>query len=500
MPAESEAHHEEASGDRGRAIPFPSEHAVWARLKRNVSEAPKYQLGLLFDTEFWYITDKSALHSPLSPATPPVLVLQHCLVRKATGSNEDLKEAAEFPVNPDADEIRQWEAVEQDTTCNVVCDTNSTMFTAGSRVTVSPHITDDKPNVRRSGFITDATNGSCRVRIYAGKKRLRVLSSGFMTDLLSTPSIGDEILVERDDLRPHFLMGDAVPGLGERVLVLAGPHKRRVGSIAYRQKLNGATVVGIRSGEMTLSNIAISHITRLFLPGDSVKIVYGHFSGEEGYVARTFPLNTKNSMEQQVPPGGILVQSKEVETLAQWVRFVRAPATNEAYDEDLHWLSRWDFTGKRLDVRIGASRRGRPSKVQQTYNGMDGFIEPKERVVIGKESGFMEVMVEQSAKRVRLQAECLEPIHDPMPPRVRLADKQKSENMLRVVVIGPDTEGSLKYVGKYGFVKKNEAKETHVLIKAVMDEGALLGEAIYARDSLCRATNADGLNTKTTSV
>ncbi|KAF7300530.1 hypothetical protein HMN09_00937500 [Mycena chlorophos] len=315
------------------APPLQQDAAVWARLKSDIHGVRKYQLGLLFESEFWYTCDKTTLLSPLAPSTPPELILQDCVVRKATESRETLRVAAEYPVVPDAAEIRHWESVDENTDCDIVCNTPTTILAPGNRVTVFAHVMHEKPGLRRSGFITDAQrNGLCRVRVCAGGKPIRALSDALISDLLSIPTHGDEIVVDGDEVRPHFLVGDVTPVVGDRVVVLAGPHRRRVGTVDHRQQLSGTTVVGIRSGEIILNNVAVSHIARLLLPGDKVKIVYGHFAGEEGYISRTFSLNNKHPTEPQVPAGGIQVHLNKnntpVETIAQWVRFLRTDGTS----------------------------------------------------------------------------------------------------------------------------------------------------------------------------
>nr|GAT44846.1 predicted protein [Mycena chlorophos] len=486
-------------------IPFEDESAVWARLKKTIQGAANYQVGLLFNNEFWYASKSTSTHAPFPTRPPPIATLPNCVIHRASGDNTELKAAAEYPVVPSAEEMQVWEDIDKTTQCNVVCNTDIPKLGAGCRVSISAHVKDGISNGRRSGFVTDVQgDGLCRVRVRIHDNPIDVFSSTLTSDLLTTPTRGDEVVVDEDDVRLHFLAHNVLPGIGDRVIVVKGAHSQRVGCIDYQQHVKSGSLVGIRSGDVAINNIAAAHIAHLFLPGDSVKIVYGHFAGQEGFVTRTFSLNWKNVKAAQVPAGGIQVQICKdgsvilVETISQWVRFSQRPSTNETYKDNEHWLSRWDFSGKRLDVRIGASRRGRPSKVQQTYQGMDGFIEPKERVLVGKENGLVDVIVEQTAKRVRLQAEWLEPIHNPNPPHGRLPDKQKAETMVRVVIIGADMSGSLRFMGKYGFVEKDAADKTHVLVKAVSEAGGRLGEATYATENLCRATNVDGYSTKAT--
>nr|GAT52362.1 predicted protein [Mycena chlorophos] len=497
----AEVREDEPNGD---TVPFEEEHAVWARLKKDILGARCYQLGLLFTSEFWYTASKDTMRSPFSPQTTPLLVLKRCVLHRAAGKTSELREAAEFPVVPTQDELRDWEEVDRAANCSVVCGTDIPRICAGSRVTISAYFKDGHAQERRSGIVTDIQpDGLCRVRVQSMRKPLDVLGRNLISDLVATPTRGDEVVLDADDVRPHFLSGNVLPAVGDRVIVLDGPQYQRVGTVDYQQSLKSGTMVGVRSGDVTVNNIAAAHVAQLFLPGDSVKIVYGHFAGETGYVTRTFSLNWKKPKRPQVPPGGVQIQiCKEgetavVETICQWVRFSHTPATNEAQKEGDHWLSRWDFSGKRLDVKIGPSRRGRPSKVHQSHEGLDGFIEPKERVVVG-ENGFIDVVVEQTAKRVRLQAQWLQPIHNPKPPRVRLPDQHKSDKMLRVVVIGGDMNGSLQFMGKYGFVNKDEAEKSHVVVTVVSEDGAKLGEASYAIESICRSTNTEGYNTRPT--
>ncbi|KAF7291718.1 hypothetical protein HMN09_01263400 [Mycena chlorophos] len=176
-----------------------------------------------------------------------------------------------------------------------------------------------------------------------------------------------------------------------------------------------------------------------------------------------------------------------------------AVATGPIGNDEGKWLCIPKLAGKRIDVVIMPIRHGRVTNVQADAVHRSGFIELEYPLNEASLKVPLNVYVDGLQKRIRLAPKWLAPMRSaltlPIPPNKDVSIAQAAKG--RVVIIGEDVRGNRSQLGEYANIVSGGANDV-VLVQFEREWYDPVVQAYYHLQSLCRATNVDGKQTKAT--
>ncbi|KAJ7117824.1 hypothetical protein C8R44DRAFT_738698 [Mycena epipterygia] len=162
------------------------------------------------------------------------------------------------------------------------------------------------------------------------------------------------------------------------------------------------------------------------------------------------------------------------------------------------WLCIPKLQGKRVDVVVLQKTAGRVTPRQANAEGQSGFIELDQAMTEDRLNTTIIVRLGDWGKRVRLEPRWLAPMRTMRCPPTCMPDVSITAWKGRVVVIGPDSIGNTEHMGEYGWtMPMGNPDMTWVKFARDHRDGPPL-EGYYHVQSLCRAHNSAGVNTKPT--
>ncbi|KAF7294879.1 hypothetical protein MIND_01025800 [Mycena indigotica] len=424
----------------------------WGRPRIPVACIPAGQLVLCIDNDLWYARPHESPDAYACQSHYQVNLLT-CKLHRVEWHSQPISGIVDSTPPPTSQELELWEDIQMNSSWAIPCVGNGPMLVAGCRVTLPlNNILKGQP---ASGMIVDTElKGTCRVRVSRKGEPLDMNRPTLIDDLLSPPEEPDEVLIDRRNLSPHFINGPVDIQIGDRVVILSGHHLHRIGIVERLHNGRTTPLLTIIDNHIPISNVAISNVARLFLPGDPVVILYGAHNGIRGNIEGTFALRQLDDEQHQFPPGGIRVQADyaniAVNVPTQFVRFdvriMGADPSRAPVNVDRHWLARDALVGKSLKVRLGPVLRGRMTEKQAIAIGKQGHIILQEAVCPQTYAVPMQVEIDRERTKVTIAPEWLHPsLYD-----------VKARVMETVVVIGPDAEGSEEHIGRYAHVEPGQ--------------------------------------------
>ncbi|KAJ7103279.1 hypothetical protein B0H15DRAFT_204781 [Mycena belliarum] len=195
--------------------------------------------------------------------------------------------------------------------------------------------------------------------------------------------------------------------------------------------------------------------------------------------AQTPPMNSQEDMDVQPPPAG-------------------AP---EIGNDGGCWLCLPKLKGKRVDVLVLKKQRGRVTGIQADSAGKWGYIELRDALTEGQLNNPITVRMGHAGRRVRLAPHWLVPMRTTICPPITMVNVSIAQWCGRVVIIGPSVTGNKARMGEYAQTVPQVGEDiVWVQFERAPGESARSEAAgdFYNVQSLCRAQNQDGVDTKAT--
>lgn len=162
------------------------------------------------------------------------------------------------------------------------------------------------------------------------------------------------------------------------------------------------------------------------------------------------------------------------------------------------WMCIPKLKGKRVDVIVLQKTAGRVTARQANAEGQSGYIELMEGMTEELLDTPIVVRLGDQGKRIRIAPRWLAPMRATRCPPVCMTDVSISSWKGRVVVIGPDTAGKTEHIGEYGWTAPTATPEMTWVKFARESRDHVEMQSFFHVESLCRAFNIAGVDTKPT--